>query len=126
MSATLLRAVGASLFFLGIILSGFWLSRSGRPLNVALSTLHKLVSLAAGVFLIITVIRLNTVTPLSAIEWIVVVVTGLFFLGAAATGGILSTDNPVPPAAVLRLHQIIPFLTLISTAVMLYLLLGRT
>jgi hypothetical protein len=125
MSATLLRAVGAGLFFLGVFLSGFWLSRSGRPLNMAISTLHKLVSLAASVFLVMTIVRLNTVTPLSAIEWIAIVVTGLLFLGDAATGAILSTDNPVPPA-VLRLHQIIPFLTLISTAVMLYLLLGRT
>ena len=42
------RAVVAGLFFLFVLLSGIWLSRKGRPLNVGISTVHKLISLAAG------------------------------------------------------------------------------
>lgn len=38
-------AVVTGLFFLALFLSGAWLSRRGRPLNLALPTLHKLVSL---------------------------------------------------------------------------------
>ena len=41
------RAIVTGLFFLFIFLSGIRLSRSGRPLNVALSTLHKLISMAS-------------------------------------------------------------------------------
>ena len=45
--------------FVLIFVSGLWLSRSGRPLNVVISTAHKLISLAVGVFLL-TAIRQRT------------------------------------------------------------------
>ena len=41
----------AGLFLLFIILSGIWLSRTGRPLSVLILTLHKLISLGAVIFL---------------------------------------------------------------------------
>jgi len=48
------KVVGAGLFFLFIFLSGIWLSRSGKPLNGLILNIHKLISLAAGIFLIVT------------------------------------------------------------------------
>jgi hypothetical protein len=53
------------------------------------------------------------------------VITGLLFLGTGISGAVLSGDRLVPPAAVLRLHQITPILTLLSTALALYLVLSR-
>jgi hypothetical protein len=122
MSATVLRGVGAGLFFLFIFLSGFWLSRSGKPFNGVILTIHKLISLAAAVFLVITMVRINQVAALSGIEMTTVVVTGLLFLGTGITGGLLSIDKPMP-AAILTIHQITPFLTVLSTAATLYLVL---
>ena len=119
-----LRAVVAGLFFLVVFLSGIWLSRTGRPLNVAISTVHKLISLAAGVFLLVTIYQQSRVIPLGAIEWIAIVVTGLCFLGTVASGGFLSSEKPMP-AAVLRVHQILPVLATLSTAATLYLLFSR-
>ncbi len=116
-----LRLVGAGLFFLFIFLSGIWLSRSGKPLNGLILTIHKLISLAAGIFLIVTLYRVNQAAALGATELIAAVVTGLFFLGTVVFGGLLSTGKPMP-AAILRMHQILPFLAVLSTAVMLYLL----
>ena len=124
MSATQLRIVSTGLFFLFIFLSGYWLSHSGKPLNVIILTIHKSIGLAAGVFLVLTVYRIHQVAPLSPIEITAIVVTVLFFAGNVATGGLLSTDKPTP-AAILKMHQITPFLTVLSTAVTLYLLLGR-
>jgi hypothetical protein len=118
------RAIVVGLFFLFILLSGIWLSRTGRPLNIAISTVHKLISLAAGVFLLATVYQRNRAIPLNATEWIAIALTGLCFLGAVVSGGFLSSDKPMP-AAVLRIHQIAPVLTMLSTAATLYLLLGR-
>jgi len=112
------------LLYLAIFVSGFWLSRLGRPFNVILLTVHKLVSLAALVLLAFTVYRVTWDVALGAIDWAVVALTGLFFLGTIATGGLLSVDRPMP-AAVLTLHRITPFLTVLSTAAALYLLLGR-
>jgi len=121
---TAVRAIAAGLFFLFIFLSGIWLSRTGRPLNVGISTVHKLISLAAGVFLLVTIHQRNQLVPLSGTEWIAIVVTGLCFLGTVASGGLLSSDKPMP-VAVLRVHQIVPVLTMLSTGVTLVLVLGR-
>ena len=124
MSTNQLRVVSAGLFFLFIFLSGFWLSRTGKPYSVIILTIHKLIGLAAGVFLVMTVYRIHQVAPLSPVEITAIVVTVLFFAGDVATGGLLSTDKPMP-AVILKLHQITPFLTVLSTAVTLYLLLSR-
>jgi hypothetical protein len=119
-----IRIVGTGLLFLFIFISGFWLSKSGKPYNVIVLTIHKLISLAAVAFLAATIYQANQVAKLSAIELTAGVVTGLFFLGTIITGGLLSTDKPMP-VVVLRMHQITPFLTVLSTAVTLYLLLNR-
>ncbi len=121
---TTVRAIVAGLFFLFIFLSGIWLSRTGRPLNVGISTLHKLISLAAGVFLLVTIHQRNQAISLNATEWIAIVVTGLCFLVTVASGGFLSADKPMP-VAVLRVHQVGPVLAALSSAATLYLVLGR-
>ena len=121
MGTNQLRVVGAGLFYLFILLSGYWLSHSGKPFSVIILTIHKLISLAAVVFLVITMSQMNKVAKLSAIELIAGVVTGLFLLGTMITGGLLSLDKPMPPV-VLRLHQITPYLSVLSNAVTLYLL----
>jgi hypothetical protein len=119
------RAIVAGLFFVFVFLSGIWLSRTGRPLNVGISTIHKLIGLAAGIFLLVTLYQRNRLVPLNATEWIAIVITGLCFLGTVASGGFLSSDKPVP-VAVLRVHQLVPVLTALSSGVTLYLVLGAT
>jgi hypothetical protein len=118
------RAISAGLLFLFVFASGIWLSRSGRPLNVAFSTVHKLVSLAVGIYLLVTIYQSNQQVSLDSAEWLAIVVTGLCFLGTVASGGLLSTENPMP-VAVLRVHQVMPVLALLSSAASLYLVLGR-
>jgi uncharacterized membrane protein YhiD involved in acid resistance len=117
------RAAVAGLSLLLVLLTGIWLSRRGRPLNVGISTLHKLVGLAAGVLLLVTIYQRNRVVPLDAAEWIAIVVTGLCFLGTVVSGALLTSDEPMP-VAVLRVHQVVPILTALSSGATLYLLLG--
>jgi hypothetical protein len=124
MSTNQLRVVVAVLFCLFIFLSGFWLSRSGKPYNEIIFNAHKLIALAAVVLFVITLYRTNQVAALSTIELIAGVVTGLFFIGLFVTGALLSIDKPMP-AIVLKLHHIIPYLAVLSTAITLYLLLSR-
>jgi hypothetical protein len=121
---TTARAIVTGLSFVLIFLSGIWLSRTGRPLHVGLSTMHKLISLATGIFLLATLYQRNRMVPLTTTEWIAIVVTGLCFLGNVVSGGLLSTDKPMP-TAVLRVHQVVPVLTVLSSAATLYLVLGR-
>lgn len=112
------RAVGAGLFFLFIFVSGIWLRRSGRPLNGLILTIHKLVSLATGVFLIATLYQVNRAAGLGAVDLILAAVAGLCFMGMVASGGLLSTGKP-QPAAVRRLHEVASVLTVLATAAML-------
>jgi uncharacterized membrane protein YhiD involved in acid resistance len=117
------RAIIVGLGLVLIFATGIWLSRKGRPLNVGISTIHKLIGLATGVFLLVTIYQRSRAVPLSAPEWAAIVVTGLCFLGTVISGAILSSDEP-KPVAVLRVHQIVPVLTVISTGATLYLLHG--
>lgn len=124
MSTNQLRVIGAGLFYLFIFVSGFWLSRSGKPYNGIVFNIHKLIALVAVVFLVITMRQINQVARLSAVELTAGVVTGVFFLGAIISGGVLSVGKSIS-AAILTMHQITAFLTALSTATTLYLLLTR-
>jgi uncharacterized membrane protein (GlpM family) len=113
------KAIGVGAFFLLILLSGFWLSRSGRPLNSMIFAIHKLIAVAVVIFLVVSVHRTNQVAGLSPVAWIAAAVTALCFLSTIATGGLLSINDEVP-AAVLRMHQITPYLTVLSTVWLLW------
>jgi hypothetical protein len=117
------RVTTVGLFSLFIILSGVWLSRAGRPLNVGISTLHKLLGLGMGIYLLVTVVQRAQLVPLTSVEWIAVVVTGLLFLALVATGGFLASDKPMP-VAVLRVHQVFPALAVVSAGGALFPLLA--
>ena len=124
MGAIQWRIVGAGLFCLFIYLSGIWLTRSGKPYNGIVLTVHKLISLAAAVLLGIFIYRTHQVAPLRTVELAAGVVTGSFFLDAVVSGGLLSIGKPMP-GVILTMHRITPYLTVVSAAVTLYLLLGR-
>jgi hypothetical protein len=118
------QVVGVGALYLLIFVSGFWLTRAGRPYNVLVVTVHKLISVAAVVFLGVVVYQTNRMAALNATEIISGAITGLFFIGTIATGALLTAEKPMP-AVVLWLHRITPFLTVLFTAATLYLLLGR-
>lgn len=113
------KALAAGLFFLFIFLSGFWLSQSGKPLNSLIFTIHKLIAVAAVIFLATTLHRSNQVAPLSTVALIASAVTGVCFLSTIVTGGLLSIDKEMPEA-VLTMHQVTPFLTVLSTTWLLW------
>jgi len=108
-----------SLLFLFIFLSGYFLSHSRRPFSVPVLTIHKLFSLAALIYLSTRVVRV----PLNSLKIGLVAAAGIFFVSTIITGGLLSTDKPMP-AIVHRLHQIIPYLTVLSTAAVLLIVAG--
>ena len=111
----------AGTFFVFILLSGFWVSHSGKPINTFILTVHKLISLAAVVYLAITVYRIHQVTPLNLVVTIASAVTLLLFLTLIATGGLLSAAKSTP-GIILNIHQIMPYLVILSTTATLYLI----
>jgi hypothetical protein len=122
MSTTQLRIVCAALFFLLIFFFGFWLSRSGKPYNLAIFTIHKLIALGTLVFLTMSVYKVHQAAPLGTVQITAIMVTALCFVATIITGGLLSIAKTMP-VIVLKLHQITPYLTVVSTAITIYLLL---
>ena len=124
MNVLQLRFVGAGLFFLLILPSGLWLHYTGKPYSLLLFNAHKLIGFGLFLFLIINVYRVNRVTPLSAPELTACLIAGLFFLATIVTGGLVSIPKAMP-AVVSLSHKLLPYLTVLSTVVSLYLLLRR-
>jgi len=114
--------VGAGIFFVILFLSGLRLSRTGKPYNGILFNFHKLIGLTAVVILGMTVFRLHQETPLETMEFLSVGAAGFMFLISAISGGLANIDHPIPGAEKV-LHKVTAYLTMIATAVSLYLLL---
>ena len=117
------RIIVAGLFLGVAFLSGFRLTRSGKPYSGIVLTIHKLLSLAAVILLGMAIRQINQASALSAAESTASAVTGLSFVGTIVTGGLASIDKPMPAATVM--HRAMPFVTLLSAGVALYLLWGR-
>jgi hypothetical protein len=115
-----MQVAGAGACLLVVFLTGFWLTRSGKPYGGLVLNLHKLLSLAALALLVIAAVRQ---APLSALELTVTVVAGVLFLDAIVSGGLASVDRPTP-AFVLVMHRIAPFVALAAVALTAVLLLS--
>ena len=110
------------LFFLTLI-SGVWLSRSGRPFSGLPFNVHKLIAVATIVVIGLNLYRLQQqLGTRSLVELLAAVATGFFFLSLVVTGGLLALDIARPVA--LRVHQIVPLLALSSTVAVVYLLVA--
>ena len=119
-----IRMIGMGILYILILMSGFFLSRLGRPLNTAVFTIHKLVSIAAVIVLLMTIIQINRTTPLNGLTWAALVATGIFFLGEMISGGFLSFDN-FNTKYILTIHRILPVLIILFTTLSFYLIYGK-
>ena len=108
------------------------MSRLGKPYQTGIFTVHKLIGLAMGVFLMITVARVNKIAPLTGLEISLLVVTVMIFVGLVVAGGLLSiaaagglcNASPVLLTALGLVHKIFPYLAVILTGFMLSWLLN--
>jgi hypothetical protein len=124
MNTTTTRLIAAGMLFLFTVLSGVVVSKGGRPYNAAVFGIHKLVALAT-VILLALVIRqqFKSGDAGALLELGVIVITGALFLTLIVTGALLSLDLQLP-AAVLRIHQVAPILTLVSSVIAVVLLIN--
>lgn len=124
MNTDQIRVVPVALVLVAVLVTGFWLSRAGRPINSLLLNVHKLMALGVAVYLAVMAYRLHQAANLSSMEVTLVVVTGALFLASGIIGGLVSLEKP-PPTILARLHLVLPILTAVSTAATLHILGGR-
>jgi hypothetical protein len=124
MNATTTRQVIAGLLFLFTLISGVWLSNSGKPLSVAIITIHKLIALATVIAIAVNVYPLYTAADIRTfLELVLIAVTGLAFLALFISGALLSLGKPLQ-GAVLGIHQVAPLLALAFSAMTIYMLVS--
>lgn len=122
MSTIVSRPVIAGVLLLFTLLSGVWLSHSGKSLNVAIFTIHKLIALASVIVIAANIYALYRAVGIRTfVELAVIVITGLLFLALFISGALLSRGNPLPEA-ILRIHQVAPLLALVSSMITVFLL----
>lgn len=122
MNTIVSRVLWTGLIFLPVFLSGFWVSHSGKPYRVFPFTAHKFIALGVLIYLGLTVFKRHQTASLRPDQILAAVVTGLFFAATIVTGGLVSIDKELP-AFVSRLHHIAPYLTAVSGAATMALLL---
>lgn len=123
MNATQIKVLSTGLLFVLIFVSGFWLSHLEKPYKLIPFTIHKLIGLAAVIFLFSLIKQIHQSTPLTGIEIFAIVVTTLLFVGTVVAGGLASIDKPML-AVFARLHRLLPYLTVVSTSGTLYLMVS--
>jgi hypothetical protein len=117
------KLITAGILFCLTLVTGVIVSRSGKPLNVGLVTLHKLIAVVAVVLFGMAVYQLCKPSGSRAILEIgSMLITGMIFLALIATGALLTRPEMQLPAAVLKIHQGMPLLALLGSSSTVYLL----
>lgn len=124
MNAIISRMALTGLLFLVTLGSGIVLSRAGKPLNSLIFTIHKLAAVAAVVFTVIIIRNFLKSIEMETTTLILVIVTGLSLLLMFASGAFLSIVKPVN-SLVLTVHAVVSILTVVSTALTVYILFNR-
>jgi hypothetical protein len=114
------KLVVTGVLFLLTLVSGVWLTHSGRPLNTAIITIHKLIALATVILTGATVYHWRTGVMVSWFAIGGIVITALLFIALFVSGALLSLGKPMP-GAVIAMHKVLPLLSAASTAATLYL-----
>lgn len=117
------KLIGAGILFLLTLISGVILHHSGRPLNIGLVTLHKLIAVGTAVLVGMVINQLyKTVDGKVFIEIVLTVISALLLLALIATGALLTREEMQLPELVLNIHKVAPLLALISSTLTIFLL----
>lgn len=90
---------------------GVILTRSGKPYNTAVFTIHKLAAVAFAVIAVILFVNFNKAFGMDMTDWILAVLMGVSLIGVMVSGGLISTD---------QYEVIMKIIHKISTALLLF------
>jgi hypothetical protein len=112
-----------AIVFLLTLASGVWLSRSGKPLNTAIFTVHKLIALGA-----VIATAIQTTNALKSAEARATPIAGLILIGLCvvalfASGALMSMNKP-SYRALLTIHRIALVMAPLAGAATIYLRTG--
>lgn len=112
------------ILFLLTIAAGFWVSKTGKPYNTAIFTLHKLLALAAVVLAVIALAGLLKTTPTQTLIIVLIGLAVLSVITLFATGALMSIQKTVNHTWLL-IHRIAPFVLAGSTFSVIWFLITK-
>jgi hypothetical protein len=117
-----LRLVTSGILFSLTLLSGLWLSGTGKPYQSLPFNLHKMIAVATVVILVIAAINwFNLLGNRPPIALALAVVAALLLLALVVSGSLLTLGVDLSGLS-LKVHKIVPLLALAASAASLYLL----
>jgi hypothetical protein len=119
-----LRLVLLAIAAIVVFVTGFLLTRAGRPYSTGILTLHKIIDLAAVIFIVVQVVMVARGAGLATIDWALVGVALLLVIATFATGGILSASEQAA-GWLLTAHRLLPWPLLVVLAGAMYRLGAR-
>ena len=126
MDAITSKLIAPGILGLLTLISGMIVSRAGRPLNIWLVTIHKLIAVGTAVLIYMAVNQLyKTADGKMVITIGITVISAVLILALIATGAFLTREEMELPAFVLKIHQVVPLLALASSSLTLYLLFQK-
>lgn len=119
-----LKIISTEFPFVLAIITGIWLSNSGKPLNTTIFTIHKLIALGSVIFIAMVIRNLLKNVEIKTVILTLIIVAGFSVLVLFVSGVFLSLGKPVNNI-MLTIHGVTPIPTVITTAVTIYLLANR-
>lgn len=119
-----LRVVLLAVAAIIVFVTGFLLTRAGRPYSAGILTLHKIIDVAAVIFIVVQVVMVARGAGLATIDWALVGVALLLVIATFATGGILSAGEQAA-GWMLAAHRVLPWPLLMVLAGAVYRLGAR-
>ena len=120
-----LKITGIGLLFVLIILSGIWLTRTGKPYPSILFNAHKLISLTGAILAGIVAYQLQKSIEASTGLRTIIIITGACLLVLIITGGLLNIEKSIYP--ILRIiHRVLSPLSIALLTLTFYFLLKNS
>jgi len=120
MDNLLVQIVVITLLFVIVFVSGYRLTRTGKPYSTIIFNIHKLISLAVIAVLVVQMYNTYQISKLGFVEWTCSLFTGSILIIAIISGGILSIEKSMPDV-IKKIHKLVAYLALLLTAFTLYL-----
>ncbi len=106
------------------LLSGVWLSRSGKPLNNGILTIHKLVALGAVITLVIQTLNALNHAESQFFILLCLIIVSLCVVALVASGAFMSTEQ-LGYNLMLVLHNVASVGMILSLAIAIILPAGK-
>ncbi len=109
--------------FILTLVFGFWVTHVGKPYNVALFNIHKLIALGVVVATVIQLVKTLKNTDTQALIILSLVVAALCVIALFASGALMSMDK-LDYALMLTIHRVAPVVLVIAMVVVMLMLKG--